>query len=86
MRKSCMKDKCLRFAKGVNYTVQKSNKERGVKVHRTRSIQQNDEAQRLDLAASPGQLYGGSTMLHVAMDSPPQVEPPPAPTDLLTAK
>src|SRR5262249_59228852 len=50
-----------------------------------RGVEQNDEAQRLDLAASPSEVHGRSAMRYIAMDRTPQVEPPPAPADLLAA-
>ncbi len=85
MRKPGMEHERLRFAEGVHHAMQEADEERGVKVHRTRSVEQNDEAQRLDLAAAPGQLYRRAAVRDVAMDGAPQVEPPPAPTDLLAA-
>src|SRR5262249_56917599 len=46
---------------------------------------QDDEAQRLDLAAPPSEVHGRSAMRYIAMDRTPQVEPPTAPADLLAA-
>src|SRR5262245_6342467 len=85
VRKPGVEDECLRFAEGVHHAMQEADEERGIKVHRARGVEQNDEAQRLDFAAPPSEIHGRSAMRYIAMDRTPQVEPPPAPADLLAA-
>src|SRR5262249_43251683 len=85
MRKPGVEDECLRFTAGVHHAMHEAQEEPGIKVHRARGVEQNDETQRLDLAAPPSEVHGRSAMRYIAMDRTPQVEPPPAPADLLAA-
>src|SRR5262249_28263423 len=85
VRKPRVEDERLRFAEGVHHAMQEADEKRGIKVHRARGVEKNDEAQRLDLAAPPSEVHGRSAMRYIAMDRTPQVEPPPAPADLLAA-
>ena len=85
MREPRVEDEGFRLAESIDDSMQEADEERGIKVHRARGVEQNDEAQRLDLAAPPSEVHGRSAMRYIAMDRTPQVEPPPAPADLLAA-
>src|SRR5262249_52479130 len=63
--------------------MQKADEERGVKAHGTGGIEQNDEAQRFDLAPPPGEVDGRPTVRDVAVNGAAQVEPPAAPAYLV---
>src|SRR5262249_16171433 len=85
VRKPGVEDECLRFTEGVHHAMQEADDEPRIKLHRARGVEQNDEAQRIDLAAPPSEVHGRSAVRHIAMDRTPQVEPPPASADLLAA-
>src|SRR5262245_5196242 len=85
MRKPGVEDERLRLAKRIDDAVQEANEERGVEAHRTGRIEQDNQAQRLDLAAAPSELHRRSTMRYAAVDGPAQVEAPPAASHLLAA-
>ena len=85
MRQPRVKDERLGLAEGIDDPVQEAHEKRGVEVHRAGSIEQDDEPQRLRLAAAPDQIERRSALRHAAMDGAADVEPPSTPAGLLAA-
>src|SRR5262245_43414937 len=85
MREPGVEDESLRLAKRIDDAVQEADEERGVEAHRAGRIEQDDQAQRLDLATAPCEFHRRSTMRYVAVDGAAQVEAPPVPAPLLAA-
>src|ERR1700731_2892551 len=79
MRKPRVEDESLRLAEGIDDDMQ----EGGVEAHGAGGIEHDDEPQRLDLAAPPGEVDRRSAVRHIAMNGAAQVEPSPTPAHLL---
>src|SRR5271170_7265646 len=85
VREPGVKDEGFGFAEAVDDAMQEADKKRRVEAHRTRSVEQDDEPQRFDLAATPGQLDQSAAVGDVAMDSTAQIEAAAAAGNLLAA-
>src|SRR6266567_2158193 len=79
MRKPRVEHEGLGLAERVDHAMQEADEERGVEAHRARGIEQNHEAQRLDLALAPDKFDRRAAVRDAAMDGAAQIESPSAP-------
>src|ERR1700684_560011 len=83
MREPRVEDESLGFAEAVDDTVQKADEKCGVEAHRAGGVEQDDEPQRLDLAAAPGKLDQRGAVGYGAMNGAAEVEAAPMAASLL---
>ena len=83
MRQPRMEYERLGLPKCIDYAVQEAHKESRVEIHRTRSVQENDQAQRFGLALAPGKINRSAAMRHATMNSAAQIKAAPSTIRLL---
>ena len=74
-----VEDEGFRLAEGVDHAVQEAHEEGGVEAHRAGGVEQDDQPQRLVLAAAPDEIDRRAAMRDAAVDGAAQIEPAAAP-------
>src|SRR4029077_4394208 len=84
MGKPGMEDKGFRFAESIDHAMQEADEKSCVKAHGAGRVEQENEPQRLDLAAEQGEFHQRAPMRDISMNGPAQIETSSAPADALT--
>src|SRR5262245_50617864 len=74
-----MEQEGLALPEGIDSAMEETHEESRVETHGSRSVQQDDEPQRLLLAMSPGEIDRRTAMGDAAVDRAAKIEPPPTP-------
>ena len=85
MREPRVEHEGFRLAEGVDHAMQEAHEERGVEAHRAGGVEQEDQPQRPDLAAAPGEVEQRAAVGDVAVDGAAQIETAAAPAHALAA-